>query len=209
MYGLINISKSYNETVLYKNFNLSLVKNKVNVLLGPSGCGKSTLLNIISGLIPPDSGEIIGFKPDNISYLFQQSRLLPWKTILENITYVLNGDKKEKNRIAIELLKKVGLEDSLNLLPEEISGGMARRAAIARAFAFKSEILILDEPFASLDTELKLTLIKVFKELWATDKRTVLCVTHDLTAARELGDRIITLSDKPVTILDSINNLQE
>ncbi len=205
MYALTNISKSFNENVIYKNFNLSLKPNSVNVLLGPSGCGKSTLLNIISGLIRPDSGKIIGFETSEISYLFQEPRLLPWKTVIENITYVLDGDKKSKQKIAKGILGRIGLSDSLDLLPKELSGGMARRVAIARAFAYKSKLLILDEPFASLDSNLKQTLITVFKELWEADKRTVLCVTHDLDAAKILGKRIITLSNRPVQIIDSLN----
>ncbi len=209
MFALLNISKKYNDTVLYEDFNLTLQANRVNVLLGPSGCGKSTLLNILSGLVSPDSGELVGFDSKDISYLFQEPRLLPWKTVLENIVYVLNGNKQSKIKIAKDVLIKVGLENSLNLFPHEISGGMARRVAIARAFAFKSKLLILDEPFASLDMNLKLSLISLFKGLWEKDKRTVLCVTHDLIAARELGERIITLTDKPVKVEDTVNNLDK
>lgn len=207
MFSLINICKSFDKTTIYENFNLILEPNRVNVLLGPSGCGKSTLLNIVAGLIKPDSGELKGFLPTDISYLFQEPRLLPWKTVLENITYILDGHKSENKRVAKELLKKVGLENVCNLFPGELSGGMAKRVSIARAFAFKSKILILDEPFASLDSELKTILINVFKDLWIDDKRTVICVTHDLTAAREIGHKIVTLSNHPVRILDSICNI--
>ncbi len=205
MIGLLNISKKYDNNIIYQNFNLSLKPNSVNVILGPSGCGKSTLLDIISGLTEPDGGELYGVSSNEISYLFQEPRLLPWKSVLDNITYVLQGDKKVAKDKSLDILQKIGLSDSLNLLPDEISGGMARRVAIARAFAFKSKLLILDEPFASLDSDLKRSLIKLFKELWRDDKRTVLCVTHDTDAAELLADRLIKLTDKPVQIEGIIN----
>ena len=155
-------------------------------LLGPSGCGKTTLLRIISGLTEKDSGTITGV-PERISYVFQEDRLCEDFSCVSNIMAVTGRHlKKEEIR---NHLKEIGLEESMDKSVKELSGGMKRRVAIARAVCYESELLILDEPFKGLDFSLKQTVMDYIKKY--SSGRTVICVTHDLQEAEYMGGTVI------------------
>ncbi|WP_417227759.1 ABC transporter ATP-binding protein [Amphritea sp.] len=174
-------------------------------LLGPSGTGKSTLLNMIAGLEPSAPGEIklngcpLQDKPDcKLGYIFQQPRLMPWLTVAENLRLV----QPDADAAAIEsMLAKVGLAGKSACYPKHLSGGMQRRVSIARAFLTQPDLLLLDEPFASLDAPNADKLRRLLYALWVEQKPTVLFVTHDLNEAIQLADRIIFLSSAPGRVI--------
>ncbi len=198
-----NMSK-IDKTIIFRNFNIEIPPSKVSVILGPSGCGKTTLLNIIHGILIPDKGVIDKDENNEISYLFQEPRLLPWKTVSQNIELILknNYEKNQRKKIIRHYLEIIGLNDFRDYYPSELSGGMRQRVAIARAFAHPAEIILMDEPFQALDPGLKLNLTKLFSSLWIEDNRTSLFVTHDIEEAIFLGDEIFVLSkDKPSTLV--------
>lgn len=207
-YKLENIQKTCGELLVLKDFNMEVEEKKVVSILGPSGCGKTTLLNIISGMLKVDSGVMTGFENKKISYLFQEPRLLQWKTAYENIDFVLKDkfEKEKRHEIIKKYLDIVNLWEYRHYYPRYMSGGMKQRVAIARAFAYPSQILLMDEPFKSLDLELKLSLTKYFVELWELDRRSVFFVTHDIHAALMLGDEIYILSEKPTKVREKITN---
>lgn len=198
MYKVQKIYKSYGELKVLNNIYLEFPKEKTTCILGPSGCGKTTLLNILAGLIPKDSGEIFGFEGDK-SYIFQEDRLIPWKTVKENLEFVLKG-KMDKNRgqeIIDNYLGLVNLEEYKYYYPKDLSGGMRQRINILRAFIYPSKLIIMDEPFKSLDINNKKILMDFFVDLREKDNKTCIMVTHDIEEAISLGHRIVILSEKP------------
>ncbi|HAE91257.1 MAG TPA: ABC transporter [Tissierella sp.] len=201
MYQIKDINKKFNELKVLEDITIDFPKNKTTCILGPSGCGKTTLLNIIAGIIKKDSGEIIGFNKD-ISFVFQEDRLIEWKNIEENISFVLKGkiDKEQIKATIDKYLKLVKLEEYKYYYPRELSGGMRQKISILRAFAYPSKLLIMDEPFKSLDINSKQILIDFFKELRIIENRTCIIVTHDIEEALTLGDRIIILTGKPTAV---------
>lgn len=204
-----NNSANTGKLTIFKDFNINFPAEKVSVILGPSGCGKSTLLHIIHGIIAPESGIIEKNKNSRISYIFQEPRLLPWKTVGQNIDLILKNhyDHKQRKKIIQHYLDLIGLINFADYYPSELSGGMRQRVAIARAFAYPAEIILMDEPFQALDPGLKLNLTKLFSTLWIEDSRTSLFVTHDISEAVYLGDEIYVLSSNlPVKIVDQIIN---
>lgn len=202
-----NLHKSFSNLTIFNNFSMDIKDEKITCILGPSGCGKTTLVNMITGLITPDSGVITGSQAEFISYVFQEHRLLKWMTVWENIDFVLKDiySKKERQKIIKEYLQIVDLYEFKNYLPNKLSGGMKQRVSIARAFAYPSNLLIMDEPFKGLDMKLKLTLIKSFISLWNAHRRTVIFVTHDIDEAVYLGDEIYVLDKNPIEIKKHIN----
>jgi len=200
---LKNISKTYGPVALYRDFSLSFDEGKITCILGPSGCGKTTLLNLIGGLVAPDSGTLDGFTGKRISYIFQDPRLLPWKTARENIDFVLPHDlpPTERMHLVNHFIELVELENFAGYYPAKLSGGMRQRVAIARAFAFPSDIILMDEPLKGLDVKLKLNLIRTFSRIWESDRRTVIFVTHDVEESLLLSNEIIVMSRAPVRIL--------
>ncbi len=200
---LKNISKTYGPVALYRDFSLAFDEGKITCILGPSGCGKTTLLNLIGGLVAPDSGTLDGFSGKRISYIFQDPRLLPWKTARENIDFVLPHDlpPTERMHLVNHFIELVELENFAGYYPAKLSGGMRQRVAIARAFAFPSDIILMDEPLKGLDVKLKLNLIRTFSRIWENDRRTVIFVTHDVEESLLLSNEIIVMSRAPVRIL--------
>lgn len=191
---LINLCKTYEEHRVFSSLNMNIMKNKITVITGPSGCGKTTLLNIISGIEKEDSGQVL-LKDKSISYIFQEDRLLPHLTVYDNIAFVLKSimDKEEMDSIIKKYLDLVKLLKHRDKLPRQLSGGMKRRVSIARAFAYKSRLLLMDEPFKGLDHKLKKEIIEEFLHIYNSDKRTVILVTHDMKEAELLGDIIYPL----------------
>jgi len=190
-----NLNKSFGDNKVLVNLNLNFEKNKITVVTGPSGCGKTTLLNIISGIEKPDSGEVI-LKDHSISFIFQEDRLIPDLTVYKNIEFVLKSTLTplESKPIIEKYLELVKLTEAKDKYPEQLSGGMKRRVAVARAFAYRSDLLIMDEPFKGLDDKLKKEIVDEFLRIYNQDKRTVILVTHDMDEAVFLGDTIIDLN---------------
>lgn len=200
---LKKIGKQYDGVEIYKDFDLTLNEGIITCIMGPSGCGKTTLLNMIGGLIKPDSGLMEGFEGKRFSYVFQETRLLPWKTVEGNLDFVLDHSlpKEERKALTDNLLKMVKMEAFANYYPSQLSGGMAQRVSIARAFAVPSDIILMDEPFSGIDINLKQTMLQHFLEIWKNDPRTILYVTHDVDEALLLSNEIVVFSKAPVKIV--------
>jgi NitT/TauT family transport system ATP-binding protein len=188
--------------------SFELQPREIFCILGPSGCGKTTLLKLLAGLLTPESGQVDDFFEKEKSFLFQEPRLLPWMTVYENLCFTTKAHLEEqvlKEQIEF-YLKEVRLWEYKDHYPDELSGGMQQRIAIVRAFLFPSELMLLDEPFKSLDVEIMLSVMETFKELWQRHDRTVVMITHDVLAAALLGDRIMILSEKPTKAVDVLEN---
>lgn len=198
---LKNIKKIYGDKVIFDNFDIEFEQGKITAVLGRSGCGKTTLLNVICGSVEY-TGEVE--RPDKISYIFQSQRLVPNLTVYKNLEYILSyiRDKKEKNKRIDEVLKMVEMYEDRDKYPSELSGGMAQRASLARAFVYDAPLMLMDEPFNGLDVSLKKRIIDVFKRLYERDKRTVVFVTHDIDEALFLADRIIVLEEGGKVVYD-------
>ena len=203
-YALRDIRKDFGDLRILDSLSLDLPSKKVTAVLGPSGCGKTTLLNILCGVIPPDSGERRGLDGIRFSYVFQEPRLVPSLTALENIELVLRAsfDASERRKRALRLLVSVGLSEARDLRSNQLSGGMRQRVSLARAFAYPADILLLDEPFQSVDLRTRIGLMDAFLDLQTADPRTVVFVTHEVKEALYLGDIVTVLSDKPARILE-------
>lgn len=196
------------------DISFDVEKNEFICILGPSGCGKSTILNVLSGLEAPTSGETrihydkASGRP-SIGYIFQEPRLLPWLTVRDNIRFVLRSLDLTDTQIAErtdDALTQVGLKDFADAYSYQLSGGMQARVSIARALATDPELLLMDEPFSSLDEITGRNMRKLFLELWEKRKKTILFVTHNMFEATFLADRIIVMSDRPGRIYKIIEN---
>lgn len=196
-----------------KDINLDVFPGEIVTLVGPSGCGKSTLLNIIAGLMPPSSGQafyngaqVTGIHSD-VGYMTQNDHLLPWRTIGRNIAVPLEIRGLDANAVRArvdELVALVGLNGFADAWPTQVSGGMRKRAALARTLAYNPQTLLMDEPFGALDAQLRTRLQGVLISLCRKLNKTVLFVTHDLDEAIALADRCIVFSRRPGTILTEI-----
>ena len=188
--------------VIIQDLRFSLGQNEVVALVGPSGCGKTTLLRLIGGLDRGFEGRIAwaGDAAPRIGTVFQEPRLLPWRTIRQNIALVRPPDPA----VAEALLALLGLTAYADLYPPALSLGMARRAAIARAFAVQPAVLLLDEPFVSLDPAMAEQGREVLTEAWRTRRCAALLVTHDLAEAASLADRILLLSAGPARVVREV-----
>ncbi len=179
-----NFTKRYGDKTIYENFNLTVEEGKITCVLGESGCGKTTLLNAISSLTGYE-GQI---SPVTSSYVFQSPRLLPNLTVLKNLT-LIGADESS----AREMLESTGIGEA-EAYPHALSGGEAQRVALCRAFLYPSDILLMDEPFSSLDLKTKLSVMELFINLQKEGGRTALFVTHDVDEALFLADRIVVIA---------------
>ena len=198
-----NNSRQSHEAI--KNLKLNISKGEFCTIIGPSGCGKTTLLNLIAGLDTDMHGEILFGNKKKVeqirtAYMFQTPRLLPWLNVLENVKVVLNKDQKSNKR-AEAILSIMGLKNFLNYYPNQLSGGMQRRVALARSFSSQPELFLLDEPFVSLDDQMANKLRDMLLKQWTNEPTTIIFVTHDLREAIYLSDRIIFLSKPPSRVI--------
>lgn len=211
---LENIKKSFGTLNVIENMSLQVRHNEIVSILGPSGCGKSTLFNIISGIERADGGEIylddalLGDKIlGKVSYMNQKDLLLPWRRLIDNVSlpHLVNGiSKKEAQKRILPMLKLFGLEGFENEFPSRLSGGMRQRAALLRTIIQNKELVLLDEPFGSLDSITRASIHKWFLDIRAQYNFTAIFITHDIDEAMFLSDRIYILSDRPARIIDEI-----
>ena len=214
---LKNISHSYHntegETPALKDLSFFLKKGEFISIVGPSGCGKSTLLSLIAGLLIPESGTILingkqlKESTTNIGYMLQRDHLFEWRTIYHNvilgleIQHMMNIHTIQR---ANELLELYGLGHFKSSRPSELSGGMRQRAALVRTLVLEPELLLLDEPFSALDYQTRLAVGDDIGQIIRKEQKTAILVTHDLSEAISLGDRVIILSDRPATIAQTL-----
>lgn len=215
---LRNVTKTFNteegEMDALEDINIEVKPNEFLCIIGPSGCGKTTLLRLVAGLDHPSSGEIVldgkevkGPSPDR-GMVFQEFSLFPWRTVLKNVEFGLEirGMKdKERREIAEKYIELVGLRGFENCYSYELSGGMKQRVAIARALATEPAILLMDEPFGSVDAQTRNILQEELLEIWKRTKKTVLFVTHSVDEAVYLADRVAVMSARPGCLIKCLD----
>lgn len=195
------------------SINLEIEDNEFSVIVGPSGCGKSTLLNIIAGLEPATSGEIVmdgkvvkGPGADR-GMVFQSYTLFPWLTVQQNVEFglVIKGiSKKQREEVAYHYLQMVKLEKFANVYPKALSGGMKQRVAIARALANQPDVLLMDEPFGALDAQTRVVMQELLLKIWEESQKTIIFITHDIDEAIFLADKIYVMTRLPGRIKQEI-----
>ena len=188
---LEHIDFGYADNPIFTDFCLDMPDGRITAVLGDSGVGKTTLLHLLSGLVKPAQGDIPATR---CAYMFQQPRLLPTLTVLDNVR--LAAPNRDQDT-AKQWLRAVRLQDAMTLYPHQLSGGMAQRVAMARAFAFGGDMLLMDEPFRGLDVALQARLHQVFLQLWQATNLTCVLVTHDIDEAVALGHKVVVLRGKP------------
>ena len=200
-----NISKTYQaengEVEALKGINFDVKEGEFISIIGPSGCGKSTLLSIISGLESKTNGEV--YIDGKVGYMLQKDNLLEWRTIYKNVLLGLEIQKaltEENKNYAIELLKKYGLYEFRNKYPTQLSGGMRQRVALIRTLAIRPKVLLLDEAFSALDYQTRLMVTEDIYKILKAENITVLMVTHDISEAISMSDRVVVLSQRPATV---------
>lgn len=206
--NLIGVQRTFPESgPVIETLDLAIARGEFVSLLGPSGCGKSTLLRLIAGLDRADQGRIeieaSGAKHFK-AFVFQESHLLPWRTVLQNTVLpleLMGTPKVEARERALDALERVGLADSLQRFPNQLSGGMKMRVSVARALVTRPSLFLLDEPFAALDESTRHRLQEDLRALWESLKMTVVFVTHSVSEAVFLSNRAVVLSKRPARIL--------
>jgi NitT/TauT family transport system ATP-binding protein len=198
------------EVAALENISFTVEEHEFVSIVGPSGCGKTTLLKIVAELVKQDSGEVVykGIKNPKAVLVFQDQGLLPWLNVLDNICLGLELQKVSKvirEKQAKEFMKLVKLDGFEKYYPHELSGGMRQRVALARAFLTNPDILLMDEPFGSLDAQTRIIMQEELLDLWIKERKTVLFVTHDIDEAILLSDRIVVLSNRPGQIQEIIS----
>jgi NitT/TauT family transport system ATP-binding protein len=206
---LRNLQKTYfdpaagSKVTAVHDVSLEIDDGEFVAIVGPSGCGKSTILNMVAGFLPVTRGEIlVGERPvkgpgRDRGVVFQNFALFPWKTVIDNVGFGLKMRgiaKPERDRIAHEFLALAGLTGAADRYPHELSGGMQQRVGVVRALANEPDVLLMDEPFASVDAQTRMTLQEELTRLWQERRHTVLFITHDVGEAVFLADRIVVLS---------------
>lgn len=206
--GLIYQSKN-GETEAVKNFNLDVKQGEFVAIVGPSGCGKTTMLSLMCGILKATSGQIlldgkdISKREAYIGYMFQRDELFEWRTVWQNITLGLEIKKQnnQKNQqYAKMLINKYGLKDFAGKKPRELSGGMRQRVALIRTLVLKPQILLLDEPFSALDFQTRLSVCDDVAEIIKSENKTAILVTHDISEAISMADRVVVLTKRPASV---------
>lgn len=206
---LRNLHKTYfdpsvgTRVTAVQDVSIEIAAGEFVAVVGPSGCGKSTILNMVAGFIPSTRGDIlVGDLPvkgpgRDRGVVFQNFALLPWKTVIDNVGFGLKMrgiPKPERDRISMEFLELAGLSHAADRYPNELSGGMQQRVGVVRALANEPDVLLMDEPFASVDAQTRMTLQEELMRIWGERRHTVLFITHDVGEAVFLSDRVIVLS---------------
>ena len=197
-------SLSFGSVEVFQQLTLSIERGEFVAVVGPSGCGKTTLLNLLSQFLKPTSGRVRS--TGRVRMVYQHDSLFPWQTVSENISLGLRhiDDKSEQTRQLSHMLRLINLESFANHYPHQLSGGMRQRVELARALIGDSDILLLDEPFSSLDYLTRIRLRNELARMLDKLPRTVVLVTHDIEEASQLADRIIVLSDRPARICSEL-----
>lgn len=212
--SLQNVTRRFGSMTALAPTDLQVQEGEFVCVVGPSGCGKSTLFNLISGVLKPDSGNILIDNQDvtgssgHVGYMLQKDLLLPWMTVIDNIVLgaILKGGASKAQRAAgVALAKRYGLGEFINHYPAALSGGMRQRVALMRTLAMQHEIMLLDEPFGALDSQTRLSMQQWLLTVWSEQKRTVIFVTHDIDEAVFLADRVVVMSPRPGRIREIFN----
>jgi len=192
--SLKQVNISFAGRPVLQDFSFTVPESGLTCITGPSGCGKTTFFRCLSDLLRPDSGTVSGLDRLTISMVFQENRLLPWFDAAENVALVINNDRA----LALQALDVMELEDAAHKLPAQLSGGMQRRVALARAWAYHGRLLLLDEPTAGLDEELAGRVMERFRQRW--QGRPALLITHERWLAERFADRLYEASGPPLTL---------
>jgi NitT/TauT family transport system ATP-binding protein len=208
-----DITHRYGDLLVHDGLKITLRPNEFLCICGPSGCGKTTLLDIFAGILKPSQGHVLidgqpaDPKHHNISFVFQEPSTLPWLDVRDNIATGLRIKKQRKGEIVRkvdDIISVVGLRGFEHHYPHQVSGGMKQRIAIARAFATDADLVLMDEPFVSLDQPTREKMQREVLNIWEHRKRTIVFVTHNLEEAVFLGERVVMLSTKPARIVADI-----
>ncbi|MFN2340830.1 MAG: ABC transporter ATP-binding protein [Halanaerobium sp.] len=223
---LKNINKSFKtekgSEIALKNIDLQIKENEFLTILGPSGCGKSTLLKIIAGFTKADSGQLLKNNKqlqeaglDRIMLFQDFEQLFPWQKVIDNVKFAVKAAAKNKKiklkqaevkEQALKYLNEVKLKNYQNYYPHQLSGGMKQRVALARTLAAEGEIMLMDEPFGSVDSQTRQELQQLLVQIWQEEERTIIFVTHDIREAVFLSERIVLMKNEPGEILDIVEN---
>ena len=202
-----NVSMHYHskqgETVALEEVNFSVAEGEFVAIIGPSGCGKTTLLSLAAGLLTPTKGKVIT-SGVSFGYMLQKDELFPWRTIEKNIFLPLEIKRRnteENRKHALDLAEKYGLKQFLKSYPSSLSGGMRQRAALIRTLAVNPDVLLLDEPFSALDYQTRLSVCDDVYKIIRNEKKTALLITHDISEAISVADRIFVLSKRPAKVV--------
>lgn len=202
MIHISDLSFQYEKEPVVRNLDLVVKKSEVLCIVGPSGCGKSTLLRLIAGLEVPDRGqvEIRGCGDHELRFLFQDYDAFPWYSVRENLAHASRGGADIDREVVSSTLAAVDLLDAEDKYPAQLSGGMRKRLALARSLAVEPSVLLLDEPFGSLDVDTRFEMYGLMERLWGNWQPTVVLVTHSLTTAVMLGSRVLVSTRQPFGI---------
>ncbi len=210
-----HLVKKFDELLVLDDISFSVKQGEFLCIVGPTGCGKTTFLNSLTGLYDITGGSItidgepVDLKKHRVAYIFQEYSTMPWLTVEQNVQFALNlkREKAEKaKKQAEKYMELVGLTEFRDYYPDQLSASMLQRVVIARAFATEPELLLMDEPYGQLDTELRYRLENELLNLWRQSGTTVIFITHNIEEAVYLGERILVLSNKPTTIKKEIAN---
>ncbi len=210
-----NLTKKFGDLLVLDDVSFDIARGELMCVVGPTGCGKTTFLNSVTKLYDITSGEIllddepVDLKKHNISYIFQENSTMQWLTVEQNVSFGLDIKhipEKEKRASVDEVLEMVGLTEYRKYYPRQLSASMLQRVVIARAFATRPELLLMDEPYAQLDIELRFKLEDELVRLWQKTGTTVLFITHNIEEAVYLGEKIMVLTNKPTKVKEILTN---
>ena len=210
-----SMTKKFGDLLVLDDVSFDVKKGEFLCVVGPTGCGKTTFLNCLTKLYEPTSGEIlidgepVNLRKHNISYIFQEYSCMPWLTVEENVAFGLNIKHKpeaETRQAVDEALEMVGLQGYRKYYPNQLSASMLQRAVIARAFATKPELLLMDEPYGQLDIELRFKLEDELIKIWQKLGTTIIFITHNIEEAVYISENVLVLTNKPTKIKTKLNN---
>lgn len=202
-----NVTFNYENNLILDEFNIKFYEHKINCLIGPNGSGKTTFLKLIGGILKPTKGKVFNTHK-KISYVFQEDRLIEEITIFKNLDLIIKDIYKnpiKRKQIILKFLKLANIAHTENLYPHELSGSMRQRVSLVRAFIYPSTLLLLDEPYTSLDINARKSILKLTIKLWNKTKKTVVFVSHDIDMASLSAHYVFVLSNKPIRILEELN----